>query len=103
MPRAALRPALPLDPADGRSRSDIDDPVVGGQVGHPVGQPRIDECHGVCMWTVDGLDQGGLPSPRQFVPDGLSDESAPVALEPNEVVDEVGGERHGHACGSGHE
>ena len=101
--RATLRPALALDPADGSSRIDIDEPFVGGQVGHPVGQPRVDQRHGVGMRTADGPEQGGLPSPRQFVLDGLGDESTPVALDSVDAVDEVGGKRHGHACGFCHD
>lgn len=45
----------------------IDKPFVCGEVGHPVGQPRVDQRHGVGMRTADGLEQPRLPSPRQFV------------------------------------
>ena len=43
-----------------------------------------------------------MPASRQFVLDGLGDESTPIALDSVDLLDEVGGERHGHACGFGH-
>lgn len=54
------------------------------------------------MRVVEGLEQARLPAPRQFVLHGLGDESTPVALDPVDVLDEVCGQRHGHARGLCH-